>query len=717
MAGSTAATARWGRTLRRARRRSAAVALAALLCTVAACGHSAEPSSRAALAPAGARGANVLLVTIDTLRRDRLGAYGSTLGLTPAFDGLAARGLRYDRAYAHSPMTLPSHASILTGRTPVGHGLRTNGTYRLDASVPTLATALASQGYRTAAFIGAFVLDARYGLARGFDVYDDRLPGRHDRTTFQYAERRGAEVVQAAGDWIASSRAEPWFAWVHLFDPHAPYAAPPEFATGRRAYDGEVAYADAMLRRLLDRLTAAGMTGRTLVIVTADHGESLGDHGESTHGLFAYQATIGVPLIVAGPGVTAGIVDAAVGHADILPTVLDLVGAPAVEGVTGQSLTQPPAVDRAVYFEAMDAALSRGWAPLTGAATARWKLIDLPERELYDLTADAGETRNLAAQDTATTDGLDRHRRAALAAPSSTAPAAVRDGDGDRRLRALGYVASPAASTGGRPESAPDPKRLVAVHERFTLALEAFSAGQPEEALRAFLAVLAEQPAFTAARTSAATVLTETARAREAVALLEAAPEPARQAPELLAKLGVARREAGDLSGARAALEAARDSGWGNPEIANDLGVVYARLGRVDDARAAFTGLVQVAPHAADVWNNLGTLELSARRPSEAATAFRHAVDADPEFGDAWQGLGAALVDADRAAAIEAWRRAERLRPQDFDLLYNLGLLLAASDRPTEAAPYLERFLKEAPPGPYARDKARVASLLRTVSR
>lgn len=691
--------------------------LVAAIATLGACHRGPSAAPPASLTTAGGRGANVLLVTIDTLRRDRLGAYGSSLGLTPVIDRLAARGVRYAHAYAHSPMTLPSHASILTGRTPVGHGLRNNGTYRLDAQVPTLATALQSHGYRTGAFIGAFVLDARYGLARGFDVYDDRLPGRRGQTTFRYAERSGAEVVQAASDWIASRPAGPWMAWVHLFDPHAPYAAPPEFAAGRSAYDAEVAYADAMLGRLLDRVATAGPASRTLTIVTADHGESLGDHGESTHGLFAYDATIGIPLVIAGPGVTPGVVSTAVGHADLVPTVLDLLGLPAMDGVSGRSLTTAPPADREVYFEAMDAALSRGWAPLTGVATARWKLIDLPERELYDLSADAGETHNLAAHDQTTADTLDRRRRAVLAAPVAGAPAAVRDADGDRRLRALGYVASGgAAPAGASAGPAADPKRLVAIHERFTAALEAFSSGQQDAALRGFLAMLADHPAFTAARTSAATVLVESGRARDAVTLLEAAPVESRQSPELLAKLGVARRETGDLAGARTALETVRASGWQNPEVLNDLGVVYARLGRTDAARAAFTGLVETAPHAADVWNNLGVLELSAGRPADAASAFRRAVDADPAFGDAWQGLGAALVERDTGGAIEAWRRAERLLPQDFDLLYNLGMLLAAGDRRAEAVPYLTRFMKEAPAGKYARDRATVASTLRRVS-
>jgi Flp pilus assembly protein TadD len=416
--------------------------------------------------------------------------------------------------------------------------------------------------------------------------------------------------------------------------------------------------------------------------------------------------------------VTPGVVSGAVGHDDILPTVLDALGLAVPSGVSGQSLTTAPPADRGVYFEAMDAALTRGWSPLTGIASARWKLIDLPERELYDVAHDAGEVVNVAAREPAIVQSLDRGRQVVLASPGPAAPAAPRDADSERRLRALGYVAAAGGSTpaAGRTPGL-DPKRLVGVHERFTAALEAVSSARRDEALATLLAIVDERPEFTAARTSAATVLIETGRPREAVALLTAAPPGTREAPDLMAKLGVARREAGDLKGARTALEAVRSSGWQNPEVLNDLGVVYARLGRVDDARSAFTALTNTAPQAADAWNNLGVLELRAGRPREAAAAFRRAVEADPGFGDAWQGLGAALVEHDRAGAIDAWRRAEPLLPGDFDLLYNLGMLLAASDRTADAVPYLTRFLRDAPAARYGRDRTQVQALLRKAGR
>ena len=686
------------------------------------CGRS-RPAS--ALRSGLVQGGNVLLVTIDTLRRDRLGAYGNPNGLTPTLDRLCADGVRYTQAFSHVPMTLPAHTSILTGRTPRTHGVRDNGTFRLDDRVPTLASVLQQSGYRTGAFVGAFVLDARFGLTRGFDEYDDRYPHGAEGATFGFSERRAAEVVSAAGDWILAGGSSspqppvpsPWFAWVHLFDPHAPYEAPAEYRAGRSPYDAEVAYADAMLGRLLDRLNAAHALDHTLIVVTADHGESLGEHGEATHGLFAYDATLAVPLILNGPAVTRAVVDALVGHADILPTIVDLVSVAAPPGLDGRSLVQPPPADRVIEFEALDAHFTRGWAQLTGVVSSGWKYIDLPLPELYNLATDPRETQNLALRDPSRREALARtlSRLALPAGAAAAAPRALNE-DAAARLRSLGYVTASA-----RPQrvstEADDPKRLVALNERFTMALTAFNDGHRDVALSEFLALIRQRPDFITARTSAATVLVTSGRPADAVALLRAAPEVQATSPEILAKLGTALREAGDLRGAAVAFERSRAAGNQNPELLNDLGVVYGRLGRFDEARTLLRDLLRRDPNAAGVWNNLGVLELSTGHGEEAAASFRHAVEADPSMGDAWQGLGAAMLDRDRASAIDAWRRAERLRPRDYDLLFNLGMVLAESGVPGDAVPYLTRFIREAPRDRYAGDLRRVEAALELARR
>lgn len=707
---------------------------------------------RPVLTSQSCRDCNVLLVTIDTLRRDRVGVYGGRQGLTPTMDSLAAGGVRYDQAFSHAPMTLPAHASILTGLTPRRHGVRNNTTYRLDERVPTLATSLKQAGYRTGAFVAAFVLDARFGLNQGFDVYDDHLP-RGEGPSFHFTERPADDVVQAAGDWIAPSTPAPgtpapgtsapgtpapgtpapatphpspithhpaprppWLAWVHLFDPHAPYRAPVPYRDGRSAYDAEVAYADSALGRLLDRLRSAGELGRTVIVVTADHGESLGDHGETTHGLFAYDATIRVPLILNGPRIGPGVAGAPVGHDDILPTVLDLVGIAAPGNLEGRSLAAPPSLDRPIYFEAMDAAITRGWAPLRGVVQNGLKYIDLPETELYDLTSDPSEQHNLAGR-----VPRERALRQTLLqlnqAPAVASPSATLDADAAARLRSLGYVGGSAGLRQTPPTPADDPKRLVALNEQFNSALTAFDEGRAGDALRDFAAILSARPDFLSARTSAATVLIAQGRNAEAVGLLRAAPPDQQASAPLLTKLAAALRADGDLPAAIAALEAARRGGDERLDLLQDLAITYAAAGRLAEARALFADITRRHDSVPTAWYNLGLFEMQSERSADAASAFRRAVERDPAYAEAWQALGAVLARTDPPAAIEAWRRAERLMPGDFDLLFNLGVLSAEGPRPSEAIPYLRRFADQAPRDRYAGDIERVRQILSRLER
>jgi arylsulfatase A-like enzyme/Tfp pilus assembly protein PilF len=628
-------------------------------------------------------------------------------------------------------MTLPAHTSILTGLTPPHHGVRNNVAFRLGDHVPTLTTALKAAGYRTGAFVGAFVLDARFGLNRGFDDYDDRYPLQGEAATFSFVRRPAPHVVKAAGDWIlqpphvseqaAAARDQPpWFAWVHLFDPHAPYEAPAEYRAARTPYDAAIAYTDGAIGALLDRLRAARALDRTLVILTSDHGESLGEHGETTHGLFAYGATLAVPLVFSGPSIAPAVVEGPAAHADITPTVLDLVSAagPVDVNFDGRSLVQGADADRPLYFEALDANLTRNWAPLTGLIRGGWKYIDLPIPELYDLQSDSGETANRAESDRSRRDAMARALAALVAKPGAAASSSPAiDAEAAARLRALGYVGGDTAAATPHYAAADDPKKLAALNERFNTAIEAFNEDRGDEALAAFMVLLRERPDFVTARTSAATVLLSKGRAGDAVAVLNAAPPGQRGSPQLLARLGGALRDSGDLQGAAAALERARRAGNQNPDLFNDLGVVYARLGREAQARAMFDELLRRDPDAPGTWYNLGILELDHRRTEAAVSAFRRAVQADPSYAQAWHALGAALVDRDPAAAIDAWAHAERLRPRDYDLLFNLGMVLADSGRGKEALPYLRRFVQEAPRDRYASDIPRVEAAIARAER
>jgi arylsulfatase A-like enzyme/Flp pilus assembly protein TadD len=688
-----------------------------MLVCLAACGRSPAPAHNAGLRSGALAGSNVLLVTIDTLRADRVGAYAGG-ALTPTLDAVAARGLRFTRAYAHAPMTLPAHTSILTGLIPPSHGVRNNGSTALAAATPTLATLLHEAGYRTGAFVGAFVLDARFGLSRGFDTYDDRVGSDTGPVTFAFAERRADAVVGIAGDWILQSAAQsqipnpksPWFAWVHLYDPHAPYRAPEQRAAA--PYDNEVAYTDANLGGLFDRLRAAGQFDSTLVVIVADHGEALGDHGEATHGLFAYDPTLRVPLIVAGPSIQHAVVDAAAGQADILPTMVDLLGVKPPAKSDGQSLLAAirgeAAPDHAIYFEALDAYLTRNWAPLTGVVANGWKYIDLPDAELYDLASDPGEQRNRARDEAPRTAMLAKRLAdwSPLASMSTPGPAVPLDADAAARLRALGYTA------GGQPHqprktytSADDPKRLLDLDRRYERALTLTGDRQYAEAAALLQGVISDRPDFTVAYLNLASVYIAGGAPQRAVALLEDAATHGVTSPELQGRLGTAYLALGDVNRATAALTPiARPELPGGLDAMNSLAVALTQQRRFDRARDVLNGVLDRSPRSATTWSNLGLLELAARRPAEATRAFERAVTADPRLGQGWEGLGAVRAPTDPSGAIDAWRRAVELEPRNYDVLFNLAALLRDQKRLEEARPYIERFVREAPPERYARD-------------
>jgi arylsulfatase A-like enzyme/Flp pilus assembly protein TadD len=676
---------------------------------------------------------NVLLITIDTLRADRVGAYGNISGLTPAIDRLAGSGLRFAAAFTPVPMTLPAHASILTGLEPFSHGIRNNTSFKLGKT-PTLATFLKNAGYRTGAFVGAVVLSARFGLDRDFDVYDDRYGRSGGTANFRVTERRAERVIQPATEWIlrpdtttanpanGSGRDRLWFAWIHLYDPHAPYEAPGEYARGRSPYDAEVAYTDAMIARGLDALRAAGQLERTIVVIVGDHGEALGEHGESTHGLFAYDATLHVPMILSAPGIGPRVERTPVATVDLVPTVLDLLGFAVPSGLDGRSLLATEESGkrsaRVLYFEALDANLTRGWAPLTGVMAGGWKYIDLPTPELYDLRRDPGELDNLAARDREQTRVLQSRLKGvgtSRAAPPEAERAAL-DAETSQRLASLGYIGSTQNTTRRTFSVADDPKNLVALNEAFYAAIQAQVDGHSESALTVLRDIVAKRPDFLAARLSAAAILGGGDRPAQAIALLQSAPGAAGSSA-IQTQLGLAYEAAGNLVDAATSLESAARLSDGDLETLNSLAVVYARLRRFEEGRRLLRQILSSDPRAPAVWNNLGTLELSAGNRPAAADAFRHAVAADPNYAGAWRGLGQALVSTDAAGAAEAWRHTVALAPGDFDTLFNLGIVLSEGPQPQEALGYLQRFIAQAPADRYSVAVTRARMIVSRIER
>jgi arylsulfatase A-like enzyme/Flp pilus assembly protein TadD len=626
-------------------------------------------------------GANVLLVTIDTLRADRVGAYGSDRGLTPAIDRFARTGLRFDRTYAHVPLTLPSHTSLMTASYPPHNAVRDNGTFRLGDS-PTLASALKGAGYRTAAFVGAFVLDARFGLNRGFDVYDDRMLG--SSADLDVVQRSAEQVLDPAYDWIASPAAQrtpgPWFAWVHLYDPHEPYTPPEPFRTQYAAapYEGEIAYADAALGRFAERLQTDGILAHTLVVIVSDHGESLGEHDERTHGLFAYDATLRVPLIFWANGrIRPGVVDDTMRLIDVAPTILDLVGTLPLARVDGRSVRpfitgERPFDDTGSYFEAMNANLTRGWAPLTGMLRQHMKLIDLPIPELYDLAADAGETRNLYATERDRARDLEQRLDAVVKDAAPAAPSSI-DADAEARLRSLGYVVGSRPAADRRYTAADDPKTLVHLNQALDDAAARWGRGDAQGAIEELRAVIKERSDLVAAYDRLAFMLRASGRIPEAITVLDDAARNGHADPSLLRSLGSMLRDAGDLRRSAAVLEALVKDDPSDLQSTDALAQTYTRMGRGVEAEALFRRVIAASPHAAATWSNLGSLFIVEHRMADAVDALSRAVEMNPDLATAHNGLGVALAaQGQMDRAVKEWQTALALRPGYPDAQSNL---------------------------------------------
>jgi arylsulfatase A-like enzyme/Flp pilus assembly protein TadD len=630
---------------------------------------------------------NVLLITIDTLRADRVGR-----GLTPAIDALAARGTRYTHARSTAPLTLPSHTSILTGTLPPENGVRLNGD--ILRVRPSLARAFHDAGYRTAAFVGAYVLDRRFGLAGGFDTYDDRVPRDPSGDARLDAERPGDVVTDAALAWLKQPSAPPFFAWVHFYDPHAPYNPPREYlerANGN-AYNGEVAFADAQVGRLLDWLRESGSEGSTIVAVAGDHGEGLGDHGELTHGMLAYDTTLQVPLVVFRPGDAGshGDADANVSLADLAGTLLQSAHVPVPDGMRKGPLGQGgESYGETTYPR------SAGWHALTALAFEQWKLVLSSEAELYDVRADPGENHNLADGKLAIVDGA--RRRAAELGASRIAETSAVSADAAERLRALGYVSgSPPRVDDG----APNPARGIAAWNSFERALGRLTTGDARGALPELARLAHAYPDAPVFQASYARALKDTGRASQAVDLYRRLVTRWPQDSTLYHDLAVAAQAARMPHEASRAEQASLALQPTNAAASNGLGLLLVEQGAKADAVRAFEQATADDPSNAVFWTNLGNARRDAGDTTRARQAYSRAIDLDPRSPDAANGLGVLLVKDHQAAEAVAWfERALAGSPRFLEARLNLGIAYQDSGNREQAVEAYRRVLAEAAPG------------------
>ena len=657
---------------------------------------------------------------MDTWRADAAGFAGHARLKTPAFDRLAAAGRVYTNARTHSVVTLPAHANLLTGLLPFQHGLRDNSGAKLRPGIPTLATKLKELGYATGAFVSAFPLDSRWGLARGFDVYDDRYGKGTDTGSFRLAQRRGTETVTAALAWFKAQPPGRRFLWVHVFEPHAPYEPPPPFDAEYRdaPYLGEVAAADAALAPLVEEILAS-RGSPALAILTGDHGESLGEHGEATHGLFAYDATLKVPLVVAGPRIAAGTDARAAGHADVVPTVLEALGLPPDPTLPGRSLLAPAdpaaAAGRVLYFEALSANLNRGWAPLFGVVRGGLKYVDLPVRELYDLTLDPGEERNLAA---AREEDLRSLARAIPPEAKEPGRRTAPTGEEAAKLRSLGYVAGtapPRASYGADD----DPKRLVAVDQAIHRVLAAYEAGRLPEAVAAAEKLVRERPGMTVAVEHLAFLYQQSDRLADAAQLLKAflraRPADTAGIEALSVRYGLVLAEMGRAKEAVAVLAPLAASA--DPDTLNALGIAYADAGEPARARETFARSLAEDPSNPQTLESLAIVDLRERKWESARDGFRNALAINPARPASLKGLAEAETElGNLPAAIEAWQAAAHLNPGDAGALFNLGKAAARAGRTDLAAGALDAFRARTPPDRFPRERAEAEKLRKALA-
>jgi arylsulfatase A-like enzyme/Tfp pilus assembly protein PilF len=648
----------------------------------------AEARKRLAHLRPAARDLDVVFVTLDTLRADRLGCYGFRGIETPAIDSLAKEGVLFEQVTATVPLTFPSHSSIFTGLIPPHHGVRDNGGFFLDDSKTTLAERLKQAGYTTGAFVAAWVLESRWGLAQGFDHYSDKFDlSQYKVLSLGTVQKPGDEVMTDALAWLDSVRDRKFFAWIHLYDPHAPYE-PPEPYRSRypgQPYLGEIAYTDHVVGRLLDWLRQQGLMDRTLIVLTADHGESLGDHGESTHAYFIYDATTHVPLIFRTPWGHRGRSRGQVSSVDIMPTVLDLVGLPPQEGIDGRSLVRAvldPGADLAhvAYSETYFPRYHFGWQHLQGLRNGLYQFIEAPTPELYDLRADPGEGANIYKAYSRRGQEL----RAAMEGMVHTGETAVPerqslDPETLQRLAALGYVGTVASVD---PKAVlPDPKDKVRVLGLMNAAKSAGQEDRLDEAIAKMREVLKEDPEIMDAHLTLGNWLAKAHRPEEAIESF------------------------------KRALSLKPDDEVAMLNLAN----AYRNRGRTDDALAAleiFKGALKVNPRNPQAWYQLATLYLDLGQRAMAETTFREAIQANPKMGAAYNALGAiAFTRGDLDEAEKLIRKALELEPEVQAGRFNLARVLDARGRPDEAEALYREELQVYPD--HGRARFNLAQLLR----
>ena len=636
-----------------------------------------ESGIAAAVSSPSLRPVNLVVVTVDTLRPDHLHCYGSSKIETPSIDAVAQSGVVFENAVTQTPLTPPSHASIFTGMNPTAHHVRNTGGFILQPTSLTLATILQRQGWDTAAFVSSAVLKKLFGFSQGFSIYDDQMPKAANRQeTRDEPERRAGDTVDRALRWLDAQSGKPYFLWVHLYDPHLPYQPPSPFNQKYkdRLYDGEIAYADHELGRLFDAVHKKSLADKTLIAVLSDHGESLGEHGEYTHGIFLYDATLRIAFVISGPGVPAGRrVTEQARAVDFLPTILELMGGKPPAAVQGTSLaplfTGKEAASAVSYAETLYPKMNMGWAELRGIRTNRWKYIRAPKPELYDLSQDPAEKTNVIQNHAAEVQKFEAQLKAVIGTDGAEkVETAMVDQRTLDQLKSLGYLSGFAARTYNLTGHGVDPKDRVGVLKLLETAEDAGSR------------------------------LPDTRR----VALLEEALRQDPTNPDIYHQLGGKYEKVGRHADAIKIYRTALQKGIENGRLHSRIADLLLRAGKKDEAIPEYERAAQFNPSDVESQTNLATAYLENGRVADAERVFNWVITTDATYAAAQNGLGLiAIQRQDPATARVYFEKAVQLDPDLVEAQLNLGLIYKMAGDRTRARACFETFLAKASPAQY----------------
>ena len=661
---------------------------------------------------------NVLFVTLDTTRADHLGFYGDRDAKTPHLDALAHDSFVFEDAISQAPLTLPSHTSMMTGRLPIGHGVRDNAGFFLDPSETTLAEVFKQAGYSTAAFVSAFVLDSRWQLNQGFDHYYDAF----NLAPFQDIsprdiQRRGEETEIEAAHWLQDHSSEKFFSWVHFYDPHEPYDPPDPYRSvfADSPYDGEIAYMDDVFGKLMAKLDDLGVKDRTIIVVAGDHGESLGEHGEATHAMFVYNTTQHVPLFIHIPGAGGERIKGVVSLIDIAPTLLELEALPVVQAMQGGSLigkiNGSDHKQRIAYSESTYAEIHYGWSPLESVTTDEYKFINAPRPELYDRVKDRNEATNLYAEKSSYAkvlqndlqDMIKRYASKNLAGPQKMDP------DTEEKLRALGYIGNTAVSTAESRKI--DPKDKIELAGRIQLSLDALQAHKYKEAMDRVETVLRDDPNMVDAHFAAGVAAIGLNQLDLAVdeLLKTLSLRPNYTYAEY--NLGYTYELKGDLKQAEYWFKKVLEHEPSHLFSTLKLAHVYREQNEPELSRPYFLKAVDSYQRALEttkgekarsaLYSTLGEIYFGAGDLSRAETSYRSAIELNPK-GDSLYFNLAQIHEArgDIMGAVDAYRNEIQVDPKSFKSFNNLGLIYKNTNRLEDASVCFQKVIDLDPEDP-----------------